>query len=119
MISPLLQIALDLPHRLAKYYVEFNIWKDYTTVTEPAHTWISSMGRSKYLNPVYQALQDTGNHDTGCTWLNENIDFYHPVATTSIESILGPCTAFKLQQAHETLADDVESSVMEYLKFNQ
>ena len=44
------------------------IGKDYDPVTEPAHTWISSMGRSKYLNPVYQSLEDSGKHDTGCQW---------------------------------------------------
>jgi len=35
----------------------------YSPVYDPAHEWISSMGRSKYLNPVYQALQDSGQHD--------------------------------------------------------
>jgi len=42
------------------------------------------MGRSKYLMPVYQSLQDSGQHDVGCQWLSDNIDFYHPVATTSL-----------------------------------
>ena len=28
----------------------------YDPVYDPAHTWISSMGRSKYLSPVYASL---------------------------------------------------------------
>lgn len=61
----------------------------YDPVYDPAHTWISSMGRSKYLCPVYAALEDSGQHDTGVEWYNENADFYHPVAATSVREILG------------------------------
>lgn len=61
----------------------------YDPVYDPAHTWISSMGRSKYLNPVYQSLEDSGQHDLGVQWFDENKDFYHPVAATSVEDILG------------------------------
>lgn len=62
---------------------------NYDPVYEPAHTWISSMGRSKYLTPVYASLQDSGQHDLGVQWFDENKDFYHPVAATSVEEILG------------------------------
>lgn len=62
---------------------------DYQPVYDPAHTWISSMGRSKYLNPVYASLQDSGQHDLGVQWFDENKDFYHPVAAVSVEEILG------------------------------
>ena len=61
----------------------------YDPVYTPAETWISSMGRSKYLNPVYQALEDSGQHDLGVAWYEENADFYHPVAATSVRDILG------------------------------
>ena len=61
----------------------------YDPVYDPAHEWISSMGRSKYLMPVYSSLQNSGQHDLGVQWFDENKDFYHPVAATSIEAILG------------------------------
>lgn len=54
-----------------------------------AEAWVSSMGRNKYLDPVYQALEQTNNHDMGVQWLCENIDFYHPVSITSILGDLG------------------------------
>ena len=47
------------------------------------------MGRSKYLAPVYASLEDSGQHDLGVQWFDENKDFYHPVAATTIEGILG------------------------------
>jgi len=61
---------------------------DYAPVYEPAHEWISSMGRSKYLSPVYASLQDSDQHDLGVTWFCENKDFYHPVAATTVAGIL-------------------------------
>ena len=35
----------------------------YPPAYDPAHAWISSMGRAYYLTPVYKALQDSGQHD--------------------------------------------------------
>ena len=47
------------------------------------------MGRSKYLMPVYQALEDSGQHDLAVQWNDENKDFYHPVAESSVMKIIG------------------------------
>lgn len=35
--------------------------KYYEPVTQPSHDFISSMGRMKYLTPIYTALMDSGN----------------------------------------------------------
>jgi leukotriene-A4 hydrolase len=56
----------------------------YTPAFEASHTWVSSMGRCKYLTPIYVALEGSGQHDLGVTWYNENLDFYHPVAITTV-----------------------------------
>jgi hypothetical protein len=53
-----------------------------------AQTWVSSMGRCKYLTPVYSALEESGQHDLGVTWYNENLDFYHPVAISTEARVL-------------------------------
>ena len=61
-----------------------NIWypmgllMNYESVKEPAHLFISSMGRLKYLTPVYQALLDSNQRALALQWYSENIDFYHP-----------------------------------------
>ena len=47
------------------------------------------MGRSKYLTPVYSALEDSGQHDLAVQWNDENKDFYHPVSEASVVKIIG------------------------------
>jgi len=37
----------------------------YEPSYDAAHTWVSSMGRCKYLTPIYSALQNSGQHDLG------------------------------------------------------
>lgn len=61
----------------------------YLDAYDPAHEWVSSMGRCKYLTSVYVALQSSGQHDLGVKWFNENLDFYHPVAITTVSRDLG------------------------------
>lgn len=60
----------------------------YQPAYEPAHTWVSTMGRCKYLTSVYVALQNSGQHELGVTWYNENLGFYHPVAITTVAADL-------------------------------
>lgn len=61
----------------------------YTPAYDAAHTWVSSVGRCKYLTSVYSALQSSGQHDLGVEWYDENLDFYHPVAITTEAHVLG------------------------------
>ena len=88
-----LNCTADLDPEVRQRWYPTGLGKNYQPVYEPAHLWISSMGRSKYLTPVYASLQDSGQHETGCLWFDENKDFYHPVAATSVSGILGDCTA--------------------------
>lgn len=61
----------------------------YDVAYDSAHTFISSQGRLKYLTPVYQALEWTGQHDLAAEWFNESKNFYHPIALSSLEATLG------------------------------
>lgn len=70
----------------------------YDPAYDAAHTWVSSMGRCKYLTPVYASLENSGQHDLGVTWYNENINFYHPVALSTEARVLGIDTAVYGQQ---------------------
>ena len=60
----------------------------YQPAYEAAHEFVSSQGRMKYIDPVYASLQDNSQHDLAVQWFNENKDFYHPIAVSSLESIL-------------------------------
>lgn len=65
------------------------ILKNYTAAVEPAHTFISSQGRLKYLTPIYQALLKSGQRPLAVQWFHENEDFYHPLAVASLKKLLG------------------------------
>lgn len=65
------------------------ILKNYSAVVEPAHQFISSMGRLKYLNPVYLSLLSSGQKDLAIQWFRENESFYHPLAIQSLKKMLG------------------------------
>lgn len=45
---------------------------------DPCYEFISSMGRWKYVAPMYQALLDTDQSDLANQWFEANEDFYHP-----------------------------------------
>lgn len=65
------------------------IYTGYSDVMEPAHTFVCSQGRLKYLTPIYKALKDTNQLALAKQWLNENMNFYHPMAITSLQNLLG------------------------------
>lgn len=72
------------------------------------------MGRSKYLDPVYESLEDSGQHDLGVQWFDENKDFYHPVAATSVEQILGieeATTANSATDSHNAILENLKNNL--------
>ena len=76
--------------------------KFYEPVTQPAHDFISSMGRMKYLTPIYTALMDSGNKTTAQDWYNQNIDFYHPYAVQQLGKLVNSDDAAALQPVELT-----------------
>jgi len=63
--------------------------KGYSDALEPAHQFISSQGRLKYLKPIYLALMQSDQTELAIQWFKENIDFYHPLAVASLKKMLG------------------------------
>ena len=86
-----LNCTADIDPEVRQRWYPTGLGLNYDPVYAPAEAWISSMDRSKHLSHVYASLQESGQHDTGCAWFDENKDFYHPVAATSVEGILGSC----------------------------
>lgn len=83
-----LQITNDVDPEVRMRWYPTCLYLQYPAVYTPAFDWISSMGRSKYLNPVYQSLVQSGQHDLAVQWNNANIDFYSNIAENSIMQIL-------------------------------
>jgi len=61
----------------------------YNPAYDASHEFVSSQGRLKYLTPIYQSLESTDQHDLAVQWFDENEDFYHPIAVSSLEATLG------------------------------
>lgn len=84
-----LNITMTLDPEVKGTWFPLGIRKNYTEVMDVAHTFISSMGRMKYLQPIYQALIDTNQKDIAIQWYQENINFYHPYCIAKIAKMLG------------------------------
>ncbi len=82
-------VTADPDPEVKQRWLPIGLTKDYDPAFEAAHTWVSTMGRCKYLTSIYAALQNSGKHDLGVQWYNENIDFYHPVALSTEARVLG------------------------------
>ena len=59
-----------------------------TCIINEAHLFASSVGRGKYIRPIYQALMDTGNEELAAAWLAENENFYHPITLIPLQRIV-------------------------------
>jgi leukotriene-A4 hydrolase len=87
-----LTVTGTLDPEVKERWFPLGIRKNYQPVFDQAHTFISSMGRLKYLTPVYQALLDANRCDLATSWFDENKDFYHPMAVLKIQKLIAPCT---------------------------
>ena len=103
----------DIDPEVKQRWYPVGLMLNYTLVYEPAHSWISSMGRSKYLTPVYQALWDSEQYELAEQWNSENVDFYHPTAESTIMKILN---GDKKKSTHEIMGTDSEGHNA-YLEF--
>jgi hypothetical protein len=48
-----LNCTADPDPEVKQRWYSTGLYMNYTNVTEPAHIWISSMGRNKYIMPIY------------------------------------------------------------------
>lgn len=56
-----LSITGSLDPEVKNTWFPLGIMKDFTIVIDKAHTFISSMGRAKYLTPIYKAMMAAGH----------------------------------------------------------
>lgn len=81
-------VTADLNPEVKQRWLPLGLSKMYDPAYDASHEFVSSQGRLKYLTPVYQSLQQTGQHDLAVEWFDENKDFYHPIAVSSLEATL-------------------------------
>lgn len=83
-----LDITNDPDPEVKQRWYPSGLYLGYQAVYQPAEDWVSSMGRSKYLNPVYMSLVMSGQTATAIAWNDANKDFYAPIAEQSILQII-------------------------------
>lgn len=70
-------------------WLPMSILKNYQPAIEVAHTFVQTVGRQKYIVPIYKALLDSNQKTLAVTWFNENVKFYHPLALQTLKKMLG------------------------------
>jgi leukotriene-A4 hydrolase len=63
------------------------IAKNFPNATNSAKEFIGSMGRMKYLKPIYIAMNNV-DHNQAVDWFNEYKSFYHPYSVRQLAFIL-------------------------------
>jgi len=89
LIDSDLDITSQTDPEVRQRWYAIGLYLNYAPVYTPAQTWVSEMGRNKYLNSIYEALTESGQVALGIQWYNENINFYSPTSKTMIQQILG------------------------------
>lgn len=69
-------------------YVSGISGSNYTAAYDPAFSWISSQGRMKYINPVYNSLMMSGQKNTAVAWNAANANFYSNLAEQGVLQII-------------------------------
>jgi len=60
----------------------------YTTAFPVIKKYVQSIGRQKYILPVYTALVRNNYRNYAYQWYNERKSFYHPIAAANIRKII-------------------------------
>lgn len=84
-----LGITNTLDPEVKQHWFPMGIRKGYNAVLDPAEKFINSMGRMKYLKPIYIAMIESGKKDTAIQWFNNNKNFYHPYSVSVLAKLLG------------------------------
>jgi hypothetical protein len=72
-------------------WFSLGIYLNYSPVFTPAQTWVTTMGRNKYLNAVYQACAESGvsQRNTCIGWYNTAKCWYTPISRQLVAELLG------------------------------
>lgn len=89
LIDSDLDITGETNPEIRERWYTLGLYYQYNPVYAPCQTWVSEMGRNKYLHSVYTSLEDSGQTALGIQWYNDNINFYAPSTKLMLQEILG------------------------------
>lgn len=83
-----LKISETLDPECKQVWFPLGIVKGYSVVVPKAKEFVSTMGRWKYVAPMYTALLDTKQKALANTWFDENKTFYHPYVVQQLTKLI-------------------------------
>jgi leukotriene-A4 hydrolase len=83
-----LNVTLDINPEVGQRWFPLSILVNYQDAFPAAKKYAQSIGRQKYILPVYTALVQNGMRNLAYQWFNERKDFYHPLAAKKIRAII-------------------------------
>ena len=83
-----LNITNEINPEVGQRWFSLAIRANYRSAFNRAHQYVSTIGRQRYILPVYQALVKYGYRYLAYDWFMENKDKYHPETTMKIRKML-------------------------------
>jgi leukotriene-A4 hydrolase len=83
-----LNVTLAENPEIGQRWFPLSISLDYTPAFPVAKKFVQSIGRQKYILPVYTALVRNGYRNLAYQWYDEKKTFYHPIAAANIRKII-------------------------------
>lgn len=83
-----LDVTHDINPEIGQRWFPLSIQFNYLDAIPSAKKYAQSIGRQKYILPVYNALVRNGMRNLAYQWFNERKDFYHPLTAKKIRAII-------------------------------
>jgi leukotriene-A4 hydrolase len=83
-----LSVTDDKNPEMGQRWFPLAIKMGYTSAFPAAKTYAQTIGRQKYIIPVYTALVRNGYRNLAYQWYNERKTFYHPITAKKIRAII-------------------------------
>jgi leukotriene-A4 hydrolase len=84
---------------------------DYQDAFPTIKAFVQSVGRQKYILPIYTALVKNGYRSQAYQWYNERKTFYHPIAAANIRKIIfsSRMEIYAYEEQIEEAGDNIEN----------
>ena len=105
-----LNVTLAENPEIGQRWFPLSIALQYEQAFDAAKKYVQSIGRQKYILPVYTALVRFGYRSKAYQWYNERKTFYHPIAAANIRKVIFS-TTYAESESYEIQIKQLEQDV--------
>ena len=88
-----LNLTNSVDPEVRQRWYSIGCYLSYAPVLAAAETWVGEMGRNKYIQAIYTAMNQSPDqptaYQTALGWYNNNASFYSPTTNELVMNILG------------------------------